>query len=330
MNTILNRSNEYSNSLEANHSVHIDKISLKNWESINLQEFLDSVKTNSIKATNQLPVSQIVKQKILADIWILPYDLQKIKSIYKIGRQWMSQNNRNNPYVLWECQPNYKDWKFSFVIAMENNAPKKLFNYFFYHEIDHMVWYLGYYLSMQQMWFGEDQILSQLQEDTRSLKTEFFARVNTANQTMLWAEDWDFVFSAWTWKAPWKQDIYSQSKNYATKYIAARNKLYNLLLNKYWVDNNARNKYAAIKEPWYTKFAKICTTLANYLFFVDSFEWFKSYIDQTSQIVWSSSTIEQAIDRLTGKTGEMIFKVENINFMKPLLNQHKNVLEWCK
>lgn len=79
--------------------------------------------------------------------------------IYKIGRQRLSENNRNKPNVYGECKTHWRNGTFSFTIAMENNAPKKLFLYFLYHEIDHMVGYLGYRYAMKQMGECEPDIL---------------------------------------------------------------------------------------------------------------------------------------------------------------------------
>jgi len=171
-----------------------DFIPLGNGEFINRKNFIDSVKEYSAKAVHLLPVGGMIKQKILQEIGIQPYDAEKINSIYKIGRQWISKQNRNNPNVYGECQPILKNGKFSFTIAMENNAPKKLFMYFLYHEIDHMVGYLGYRFSMEEMGYSEQQRIEGLSNDVRRMKTEFFARVNTANEAMLGAEDRNFVF----------------------------------------------------------------------------------------------------------------------------------------
>lgn len=114
-------------------------IPLGNGESINTSDFLQHIKLYSLKAVNLLPVSEDAKKKVLQEIGIEPFNNNKIREIYKLGRQRISQNNRTNPNVYGECQPKYEDGGFSFIIAMENNAPKKVFLYFLYHEIDHMV-----------------------------------------------------------------------------------------------------------------------------------------------------------------------------------------------
>ena len=212
---------------------------------------------------------------------------------------------------------------------MENNAPKKIFLHFLYHEIDHMVWYLAYQFAMKEMNCNENQILDGLIGDLRSMKTEFFARVNTANQAMVWAEDRNFVFNVWTGEVSSKQDIYSQSKTYANLYIGARNKLYNMLLKKYGGNTNSKLKYAAIQEPWMHRFNQLCTSFAKYLFFIDSLEWFKDFIDRMSFITSSSSNIEQAIDRLCGTTGEMRIKGTNMEFVKKIWTEHQAVLLNC-
>ncbi|MET3536718.1 hypothetical protein [Chryseobacterium limigenitum] len=172
----------------------IDFIPLENGESINRKKFIDSVKEYSAKAVHLLPVGGMIKQKILQEIGIQPYDAGKINTIYKIGRQRISPQNRNRSNVYGECQPILKNGKLSFTIAMENNAPKKLFMYFLCHEIDHMVGYLGYRFSMKEMGYSQQQRMEGLSDDVRSMKTEFFARINTANEAMLGAEDRDFVF----------------------------------------------------------------------------------------------------------------------------------------
>ena len=305
-------------------------IPLGNGESINTSHFLQHIKEFSSKAVNLLPVSGAIKKKILQEIGVEPFDKHKIREIYKLWRQRISQTNRTNLNVYGECQPKYKDGKFSFIIAMENNAPKKLFLHFLYHEIDHMVWYLGYQFAMNELGCNEEQIIDGLMGEVREMKTEFFARVNTANQAMVWAEDRDFVFGVWTWQVTSKQDIYSQSKNYASQYVGARNRLYNLLLKKYGTNTNAKHKYAAIQEPWFSKFNQLCTSFAKYLFFIDSLEWFKDFIDRMSSITASSTNIEQAIDRLCGRTGEMKIKWNNIEFVKKIRDQHQVVLINCK
>lgn len=130
------------NVLESTHACLSDFIPLGNRESIKLNDFVKVVIGFSQNAVNLLPVSKTIKQKILYEIGVEPFDFEKIKSIYKIGRHWISEKNRHNPNVYGECQPILRNGKFSFTIAMENNAPKKIFHYFLYHEIDHMVGYL--------------------------------------------------------------------------------------------------------------------------------------------------------------------------------------------
>ena len=93
-------SDEYTNHIETPRAMHINSIHLKNGESINIQQLLKSIEDNSMKAVNQLPVNQSVKQKILEEIGIIPYDFKKIKSIHKIGRQRISAKNRGNLNVV--------------------------------------------------------------------------------------------------------------------------------------------------------------------------------------------------------------------------------------
>ncbi len=180
-----NETAPYAQKNENIHQAVTDTIALGNGESIDLYHFLETIKLYSFKAVNLLPVEHAIKQKILQEIGVQPIDNQKIKSIYKIGRQWISQKNKNNFNVYGECQPTYRNGRFSFIIAMENKAPKKLFQYFLYHEIDHMVGYLAYRYTMQDMGLEKQKILEDLADGLWELKTEFFARTNTANQAML-------------------------------------------------------------------------------------------------------------------------------------------------
>jgi hypothetical protein len=47
-------------------------------------------------------------------------------------------------------------------------------------------------------------------------------------------------------------------------------------------------------------------------------------------ITGSSNNIEQAINRLTNQTGEITIKAKNVELVKKIWNQHKQILLNCK
>ena len=146
-----------------------------------------------------------------------------------------------------------------------------------YHEIDHALYNIKYYLSIfeKARTLEEYEILKEEWKDKRNNNvfiSEFFARINTANELMRKTVSWDEVWNYWPWKPNWRgwntereSRIYWESIVYARKFLEMNNMFYNILLRSFWKDKHWKIN-CQIASPWNEIFQKRGTKMRNFFF----------------------------------------------------------------
>ena len=146
-----------------------------------------------------------------------------------------------------------------------------------YHEIDHALYNIKYYLSIfeEARTLEEYEILKRewiRKRNNNVFISEFFARINTANELMRKAVSWDEVWNYWPWKQNrrgWNTErecrIYWESIVYARKFLEMNNMFYNILLRSFWINKHWKINYQ-IANPWNEIFQKRGTKMRNFFF----------------------------------------------------------------
>ena len=229
-------------------------------------------------------------------------DMHELKNVLSIWDHFIKGS------ALWECTWNKWSTAISLKIKIRNSLSKKQFIDTVIHETTHAVFLL---LKRLQNWmdYADSSEFSMVQN-------EMLIRVHTANHTMLYHDKWRDRDDTWnnTGKAK-SNDWYALSQQYATRIISSRNRIYNLLAQKYWIDHR-QSINVNIQQPWYNKFVTFVDAYNTYLFMCNDHKSLSTIID-TIETASKQKSIENTITYLTNNNHVTYYWNERdlINFL---------------
>lgn len=244
----INHSRESKNTISEVQNIPFSSIALwpsgeRNSPQVTIDElkqvYLDSVEANIRVMGVRNPDS----------IRVSLYHAQSIENIFRIGRQYISQPAHK---AEWSCGiklSNSGNFKFDPVISFDPQAftDKQSLLDVVYHEASHLVFQCDYLLNkIDQDSSGLPAIeiisnaINQYNGDVNArFKTEFFARVVSADYVHKEGENWRRVWEA-TGTSPiqWQSTEYNDAILYAKEFTHMKIQLYNLLARQYGMDPN--------------------------------------------------------------------------------------------
>jgi len=232
----------------------------------------------------------------------------------------------------------------NFWITISPELSEKNFKNTLIHEIDHLIFYIIYILRNYKTVTGFFDDYYDFDNDWNMnlfwFKTEFFARLNSANATMYendheWSDTWHSTWWMYFQNENWE---YAESTKMATNILNYRNNIYNLCAYEYWIDENKPVNFQ-LSINWNYIFQTFWSEMKKFLLKAsfDEIYWFQFLLKAMSNKFilmkkWKSNWLKDAFniffnaDKVNSEEIKFLSKLDNFKNFQKEMELVKNII----